>query len=90
MFPGNIDFADDQGALSCCIHVGLMCLFMVCEAKGVASPQTCRPGPTNFWFDPSTAFNKLSSPAKIFHQNSSGERRLKFIASEEDDDNKKP
>ena len=35
-FPGNIDFAaDDQGALSCCIHEadheGLMCLFIVCE-----------------------------------------------------------
>ena len=33
-----------------------------------------------------------SSPAKIFHGNSgsSGERRLKFIASGKDDDNKKP
>ena len=25
----------------------------------VASPQTGRPGPKNFWFDPSTAWNKL-------------------------------
>ena len=32
MFLGNIDFAaDDQGALSCCIHEGRMCLFIVCE-----------------------------------------------------------
>ena len=32
LFPGNIDFAaDDQGALSCCIHEGLMCLIIVCE-----------------------------------------------------------
>ena len=32
IFPANIDFAtDDKGALSCCIHEGLMCLFIVCE-----------------------------------------------------------
>ena len=36
----------------------------------------------------STTSGWKSSPAKIFHRNSSGERRLKFIASEEDDDNK--
>ena len=29
-----------------------------------------------------------SSPARIFHRNSSGERRLKFIASGKDDDKK--
>ena len=30
--PGSIDFAaDDHGALSCCIHEGLMCLVIVCE-----------------------------------------------------------
>ena len=27
--------------------------------RGVACPQTCTPGPTNFWFDHSTACNKL-------------------------------
>ena len=27
--------------------------------RGVASPQSCRPGPANFWFDNSTACNKL-------------------------------
>ena len=31
-----------------------------------------------------------SSPAKIFHRNSSVERRLKFIAIGKEDDNKKP
>ena len=32
MFPGNIDFAAvDQGAPSRFIHLGLMCLFIVCE-----------------------------------------------------------
>ena len=32
LFPGNIDCAaDDQGALSCCIHKGLMYFFIVCE-----------------------------------------------------------
>ena len=31
VFPGNTDFADDQGALACFIHEGLMCLFIVCE-----------------------------------------------------------
>ena len=32
VFPGNIDFtAVDQGAPSRCIHLGLMCLFIVCE-----------------------------------------------------------
>ena len=28
-------------------------------ARGVANPQTCRPGPTNFWFKQSTAYNTL-------------------------------
>ena len=28
-------------------------------SRGVASPKTCRPGPTNFWFDHSTVCNKL-------------------------------
>ena len=27
--------------------------------RGVASPQPCRPGPSNFWFEHSTACNKL-------------------------------
>ena len=32
MFPGNIDCAAvDQGAPSRSIHLGLMCLFIVCE-----------------------------------------------------------
>jgi len=32
LFPGNIDFAaNDQVALSCFIHEGLMCLFIVYE-----------------------------------------------------------
>ena len=32
VFLGNIDFAADvQGALSCCIHEGQMCLVIVCE-----------------------------------------------------------
>ena len=29
------------------------------EIRGVASPQVCRSGPTNFWFDHSTACNKM-------------------------------
>ena len=32
LLSGSIDFApDDHGALSCCIHKKLMCLFIVCE-----------------------------------------------------------
>ena len=32
LLPGSIDFAaDHHGALSCCIHEELMCLFLVCE-----------------------------------------------------------
>ena len=32
LLPGSIDFAaDDHGALSCGIHEGLMCIFIVCE-----------------------------------------------------------
>ena len=30
-FPGNIHFADDQGAFSCIIHEWLLCCFIVCE-----------------------------------------------------------
>ena len=29
------------------------------EIRGVASPQVCRSGPKNFWFDHSTTCNKL-------------------------------
>ena len=29
------------------------------NVRGVASPQPCRPGPSNFWFDHSTACNNL-------------------------------
>ena len=38
------------------------CVFMdrdKVEVRGVACQRTCRPGPTNFWFDHSTACNKL-------------------------------
>ena len=40
----------------------LFCVFMYrgkVEVRGVASPQTCRLGHTNCWFDHSTACNKL-------------------------------
>ena len=39
------------------------CVFMdrdKVEVRGVASQRTCRLGPTNCWFDHSTACNKLS------------------------------
>ena len=35
-----------------------MCKVLL-ESRGAASPKTCRPGPTNFWFDHTTACNKL-------------------------------
>ena len=77
-FPGNINFtADDQGAFSCIIHEMLLCLFIVCETMFAIVESRTR----------STASACKSSPRKIFHWNSSGERRLKFIGQRIEEDN---
>ena len=36
------------------LHTCDTCVITTC--RGIASPQTCRPGPTNFWFYHSTAW----------------------------------
>ena len=77
-FPGNEGFAaDDQGAFSCIIHDMLLCLFIVCETMFAIVESRTR----------STASACKSSPRKIFHWNSSRERRLKFIGQRIEEDN---
>ena len=69
---------------SCIVHEGLMCLFIVhVYDQWITSNFPCKWHRTT-----STTSGWKSSRAKIFHRNSSGERRLKFIASGED--SKKP
>ena len=82
-FPGNIDFAaDDQRIFmySWKAHVFIHPWNNVYNQWITSNPIQM------------TQNNKQTSGWKssIFNQNSSGERRLKFIASGEDDDNKKP
>ena len=77
-FPGNINFAaQDQSAFSFIIHEMLLCLFIVCETMFAIVESRTR----------STASACKSSPRKIFHWNSSGERRLKFIGQRIEEDN---
>ena len=62
-----------------------MCLFIVCETvftigeSRAVSMQMTQDSKVNKWLE--------ILAAKIFHRNSFGERRLKFIASGEHDDN---
>ena len=67
LFPGKIDFA-------------AVCFSIVCETTFTIgeSPAISR---ANWHRKASTTSGWKSSPAKIFHWNSSGERRPKFIAS---------
>ena len=77
-FPGNINFAaHDQSLFSFIIHEMLLCLFIVCETMFAIVESRTR----------STASACKSSPRKIFHWNSSGERRLKFIGQRIEEDN---
>ena len=84
-FPVTDFAADDQGAFSWIIRERLLCLLIVCE-KNVYRDIT-----NNFpskWHRPASTVSACkSSPGKIFHWNSSGERRLKFI-SERIEDNR--
>ena len=78
--------ADYQGTLSCCIHEGLMCLFIVCETMFTVG-EYHKQFPMQM-----TQNNKHNkSVEKIFHQNCSSSQKcqLKFIASGEDHHNKK-
>ena len=69
---------------SCIVHEGLMCLLIVhVYDQWITSNFPCKWHRTT-----STTSGWKSSRAKIFHRNSSGERRLKFIASGEE--SKKP
>ena len=71
-FPGNMDFvADDQGAFSCIMYNSrnaVVYLFIVYETMfAIRESRTT-----------STASACKSSPRKIFHWNSSRERRVKI------------
>ena len=78
-FPGNKDFAaDDQRIFMYCswradVFIHRPCLRSVNHEQ--FPMQMTQNNKHNKWLE--------SSPAKIFHRNSSGERRLKFIASGE-------
>ena len=75
-FPGNIDFAVMTSAFSCMLIHERM--FTIGESRAI------------FHSDDTTRSTTSGWKSSIFNRNSSGERRLKFIASGEDDDNKKP
>ena len=84
-FPGNIDFAaDDQRIFmyySWKAHVFIH-LWNNVYNRWITSNFPFR------WHRTTSTISDWKS--SIFNRNSSGERRLKFIASREDDDNKKP
>ena len=83
-FPGNVDFAADDQRISCVIHemVVFIHLWNNVYNRWITS---------NFPFRWHRKTNTTSGwKSSIFNRNYSGERRLKFIASEKDDDNKKP
>ena len=87
---GSIDFAaDNQGAFSCITHARLRCVYSSSIKQCLRSVkheqipmQMTQNNKHNKWLE--------MLACKDFPPNSSGERRLKFIASGEDDDNKKP
>ena len=100
-FPGNIDFAaDDQ--FSCIIHVLFMfiihVLFILFHIIHVVSihrlwnnvyhPWIKNNFPSKWHRTASTASACKSSPRKIFHWNSSRERRVKFIGEGIEEDNR--
>ena len=83
-FPGNVDFAADDQRISCVIHemVVFIHLWNNVYNRWITS---------NFPFRWHRTTNTTSGwKSSIFNRNYSGESRLKFIASEKDDDNKKP
>ena len=78
----DIDFApDDQGALSCCIHEGLMCLFIVWNQCLRSANHKQQNSKHNNWLE---ILAGEDFPPKLLW------RTPKFITSREDDDNKKP
>ena len=84
-FPGNIDFAADDQRIFHVLFVKGSCVY----SSGLFIYETM------FTIGESRARHRTTSitsgwKSSIFNRNSSGERRLKFIASREDDDNKKP
>ena len=91
IFPANIDFAtDDKGALSCCIHEGLMCLFIVCETtfkigeSWAISHANGTEQQAEQWLQ---IFAGEDFPPKLLWSENTD---LKFIASGEEDNNRKP
>ena len=83
-FPGNVDFAADDQRISCVIHEMVMFIHLWNNVYN-------RWITSNFPFRWHRTTNTTSGwKSSIFNRNYSGERRLKFIASEKDDDNKKP
>ena len=80
----NIDFAADDQCISCVIHERLVFIHLWNNVYN-------RWITSNFPFRWHRTTNTASGwKSSIFNRNSSGECRLKFIASEEDDGNKKP
>ena len=62
MFTDNFDYQTrDDFVRGILVNEEVRLFFLITDIvinKGVASLQTCRPGPTKFWFDHSTACNK--------------------------------
>ena len=65
-----------------------MCLFIVCERVFTLGESRAISHANDMHWAASTTSSRNSRRRKIFHRNSSGERRLKFIESRQDDDNK--
>ena len=100
-FPGNIDFSADDH-FSCIIHVLFMfiihVLFILFHIIHVVSIHCLWNNVYHRWIKnsfpfkwhrtASTASACKSSPRKIFHWNSSGERRVKFIGERIKEDNR--
>ena len=86
-FPGNTNFAaDDQGTLACIIHERLLCLLIVCETMFTIGESLTISHENDR--TAGTASSCKSLPRKIFHWNSSRERRLKFIGERTEEDNR--
>ena len=87
-YPGSIDFAaDDQGAFSHVLFMKGCCIYS-------SSVKLCLPSANDEQFPMQMTQNCKhssgckSSPRKIVHRNSSGERRLKFIGERIEEDNR--
>ena len=82
-FPGNIDFAADDQHLFDVLFMKGSC--------GYSSMKQCLQSVNGEQFLIEMTGQRAQQVEILdFNGNSSGERRLKFIASGEDDDNKKP